>query len=144
MIDDKTTHLNLPKPHVNNLLSEDVERLRQGLDLIDSALHQISQSSTQPIADLQNEVARLNPLVEQLKTLSQTALFIPESTQVTRNAAGEISTVTEVIDGQSRITEILQRDDDRVVQYAITYLGQTTTYTINRNAGGDITGITSS
>lgn len=38
MIDDKTTHYKLPLPHADNLLSEDVGRLRDGLTQIDQAL----------------------------------------------------------------------------------------------------------
>lgn len=38
MIDDKTTHYKLPLPHADNLLSKDVERLRDGITKIDQAL----------------------------------------------------------------------------------------------------------
>lgn len=35
MIDDRTQNLNLPLPHKNNLLSDDVERLRETIVEID-------------------------------------------------------------------------------------------------------------
>ena len=37
--DDRTTHLNLPKPNAQNFLSIDVERIRSALDTIDSAVY---------------------------------------------------------------------------------------------------------
>lgn len=37
-VDDRTTNLNLAKPAAENLLSEDVERLRAALDAIDAAI----------------------------------------------------------------------------------------------------------
>ena len=37
-IDDRTTNLNLPKPNADNLLSDDVTRLRDALDAIDTAV----------------------------------------------------------------------------------------------------------
>lgn len=36
MTDDRTTHVDLPLPHVDNLLSEDVERLRAAITGIDA------------------------------------------------------------------------------------------------------------
>ena len=40
MTDDKTTHYKLPLPHAQNLLSEDVARLREALNRTDQALHE--------------------------------------------------------------------------------------------------------
>ena len=39
MADDKTTHYKLPLPSAENLLSEDVGRIRDSLSGIDTALH---------------------------------------------------------------------------------------------------------
>lgn len=36
MINDRTAHLSLPLPHVDNLLAEDVERLRQAWNAVDA------------------------------------------------------------------------------------------------------------
>lgn len=38
MIDDRTSHLDLPLPHINNLLEDDVSRLRQAFTALDDKL----------------------------------------------------------------------------------------------------------
>ena len=38
MIDDRTSHLNLPLPHAENLLIDDVPRLRSALSGLDAAI----------------------------------------------------------------------------------------------------------
>lgn len=38
MTDDRTTHLNLPLPHRDNFIFDDVERLREALIAIDAEL----------------------------------------------------------------------------------------------------------
>lgn len=38
MIDDRTAHYNLPKPHVDNAAQDDVIRIRSALDAIDTAI----------------------------------------------------------------------------------------------------------
>ena len=44
MTDDKTTHYKLPLPHAQNLLSEDVARLREALNRTDQALHEAADA----------------------------------------------------------------------------------------------------
>ena len=47
MIDDRTPYLDLPLPHPNNLLSEDVGRLRQAVITLDAGFQeQASQVQT--------------------------------------------------------------------------------------------------
>lgn len=46
MTDDRTPYLGLPLPHPNNMLSEDVLRLRQALSGIDEALSSFDESLT--------------------------------------------------------------------------------------------------
>ena len=50
MADDKTTHYKWPLPSAENLLSEDVSRLRESLSGIDTELHTEAQASTDAIA----------------------------------------------------------------------------------------------
>ena len=53
MIDDKTQHHQLPLPHADNLLSEDLPRLRDALTQIDAALHNESRARGEAIASEQ-------------------------------------------------------------------------------------------
>lgn len=140
MIDHKTTHLQLPKPHAGNSLSDDVARLANAFDLIDTAIQALYDNNTAPLATLITEMATVKPIVQRLNTLSQFAEMTPESTQITRNAAGQITRLTEIIAGQSKITDFT-RSGNRISAYTVTYLGVTTTYTLSRDATG-ITGIT--
>lgn len=50
MADDKTTHYKWPLPSAENLLSEDVSRLRDSLSGIDIELHTEAQASADAIA----------------------------------------------------------------------------------------------
>ena len=50
MADDKTTHYKWPLPSAENLLSEDVSRLRESLSGIDTELHTEAQASADAIA----------------------------------------------------------------------------------------------
>ena len=50
MADDKTPHYKWPLPSVENLLSEDVSRLRESLSGIDTELHTEAQASADAIA----------------------------------------------------------------------------------------------
>lgn len=50
MVDERTSHFNLPLPHSDNLLSEDVERIRQAMSEIDAALHHAQAQLASAIA----------------------------------------------------------------------------------------------
>ena len=50
MADDKTTHYKLPLPSAENLLSEDVGRLRDSLSGIDTELHTEAKARADAIA----------------------------------------------------------------------------------------------
>lgn len=39
MIDERTAHFALPLPHPDNLLEEDVGRLRQAIEQVDGLIH---------------------------------------------------------------------------------------------------------
>lgn len=65
MTDDRTAHLNLPLPHTANLLSEDVQRLRDGITTIDQTLSQHNQTHQRLIDELsttQQQLAKLKVL----------------------------------------------------------------------------------
>lgn len=45
MIDDRTEHLNLPLPHPDNLLKNDVVRIKESFIALDSTIHAQEQST---------------------------------------------------------------------------------------------------
>ncbi|QNJ57342.1 hypothetical protein Dolphis_35 [Pseudomonas phage Dolphis] len=51
MIDDRTEHLDLPLPHVDNDLSFDVERIRAALVAIDAAIADLRTAVSPPTPD---------------------------------------------------------------------------------------------
>lgn len=57
MIDEKTLNLSLPLPNAENLLSEDVARLRQALTLIDATLAQINSNTDQTLRQAREDIA---------------------------------------------------------------------------------------
>lgn len=64
MIDDRTTHLNLPKPNTANTQVDDVWRLRDSLDVLDSLVHgkQASLGFTPENAALRGQPSGFCPL----------------------------------------------------------------------------------
>jgi hypothetical protein len=69
MPDDTTAHLGLPLPHPDNLLSEDVGRLRDALSAIDGAFDAQSQTLNQSLADTTSAVNQ--SLADTTHTLNQ-------------------------------------------------------------------------
>ncbi|TMN89469.1 hypothetical protein CWB73_00930 [Pseudoalteromonas phenolica] len=57
MVDNKTTYFQLPLPHPENLLQQDVYRIAQSIDGIDNELHQQAMLKQQQ-AQLLNERLR--------------------------------------------------------------------------------------
>lgn len=56
MADDSTAHLGLPLPHPDNLLSEDVQRLRAALSGVDAAFAQQTAAVDQALAASETRV----------------------------------------------------------------------------------------
>jgi hypothetical protein len=62
MIDDRTPHLDLPLPHINNLLQDDVDRLRTAFSTVDSkfqALDALLQSDDATLDQVQELVTAI-------------------------------------------------------------------------------------
>lgn len=69
MIDERTTHLNLPLPHAENLLEDDVQRIRQALTGLDAAVaqQQAQMAASATVLDAQNN--RLDASERRLRRL---------------------------------------------------------------------------
>lgn len=105
MIDDRTAHLNLPLPHADNTLTDDVSRLRATIDALDALL-----SSDDPTLDTtQERVAAIKALRTDLAALDTalsgrvTDLDIALSGQVTTlqySISDQISDLQTTVNGQ--------------------------------------------
>jgi hypothetical protein len=56
MIDDRTGHLNLPLPHPDNLLKNDVNRIREAVTGLDSAIQNQDSSVSAAITQAKSDV----------------------------------------------------------------------------------------
>jgi hypothetical protein len=54
MIDEKTTHQEYPLPHPDNFLEDDVERIRNSFELVDTDVNDLSNSISNSITDTQS------------------------------------------------------------------------------------------
>lgn len=94
MIDDRTAHLNLPLPHADNTLTDDVSRLRATIDALDALL-----SSDDPTLDTtQERVTAIKALRTDLAALD-TALS-GEVTALQTTVNGQISDLQTAVNGQ--------------------------------------------
>ena len=76
MIDDRTPYLDLPLPHPDNLLSEDVGRLRQAVTTLDAGFQEQAATVAASLEQAQNSVN--TELTETLSSI-QTALSDQQS-----------------------------------------------------------------
>ena len=80
MIDDRTPYLDLPLPHPNNLLSEDVGRLRQAVITLDAGFQ---EQASQVQTALQHMTEDVGADLAETQRVVQDALSIQQDT-VTR------------------------------------------------------------
>ena len=80
MIDDRTPYLDLPLPHPNNLLSEDVGRLRQAVITLDAGFQ---EQASQVQTALQHMSEEVGADLAETQRVVQDALSIQQDT-VTR------------------------------------------------------------
>ena len=80
MIDDRTPYLDLPLPHPNNLLSEDVGRLRQAVITLDAGFQ---EQASQVQTALQHTTEDVGADLAETQRVVQDALSIQQDT-VTR------------------------------------------------------------
>ena len=80
MIDDRTPYLDLPLPHPDNLLSEDVGRLRQAVTTLDAGFQ---EQASQVQTALQHMTEDVGADLAETQRVVQDALSIQQDT-VTR------------------------------------------------------------
>ena len=96
--DDRTTNLQLKKPHPTNLLADDVVRLRETLDIIDAALNDRPESSsvtTEITTAVNAAVADLvNSAPAALDTLNELAAALGNDGNYAATVTAELSTLS--------------------------------------------------
>lgn len=102
MIDDQTQHLSLPLPHEDNLLEEDVARLRAALSEIDTRVHQLNQlvASNDPAFDNVQEI--VTALKANVATAATIASSLASHTQNYNNPHGTTASQIGAIHSQQR------------------------------------------
>ena len=101
--DDRTTNLNLKKPYPTNLLADDVLRMRDALDAIDTAVHgKASTTSVQGLIDtglaalVDSSPTALNTLNELAAAINDDASF---ATTVNNNIATKLALTGGTLSG---------------------------------------------
>ncbi len=114
--DDRTTNFQLKKPHPTNLLADDVVRLREALDIIDTALNARPSSSTvtTEITTAVNAAvaALVNSAPAALNTLDELAAALGDDANYAATVTTQLSTLsTNVATAQSTATAAQQTAD---------------------------------
>lgn len=96
--DDRTTNLQLKKPHPTNLLADDVVRLREALDIIDNAL-QARPLSTTVSSEITTAVnaavaALVNSAPAALNTLDELAAALGDDANYAATVTTQLSTLS--------------------------------------------------
>lgn len=138
----ETTNYNLPLPHADNPLSADVVRLRTSLTEIDTILKRLDDARAAPIAALEAQVNAMSATVANIAELTPYLTFTPAELAVQYDTDNEtILKTTEIVNGQSRVTDYAYDAEGNITHYDVTWNEVKTRFTINRDiATGNILG----
>ncbi|MFV0410291.1 MAG: hypothetical protein ACK5LJ_11535 [Paracoccus sp. (in: a-proteobacteria)] len=130
----ETTNYNLPLPHADNPLSADVLRLRASLTEIDTILKRLDDAGAAPIAALEAQVNAMSATVANIAELTPYLTFTPAELSVQYDTDNEtILKTTEIVNGQSSVTDNAYDADANITHYDVTWDGVKTRYTNNRD-----------
>ncbi|CAN7513383.1 hypothetical protein LJR129_003580 [Acidovorax sp. LjRoot129] len=164
MTNDRTPALNLALPHPQNLLEEDVLRLRESLAAVDSACDTLAGLIEGRVTDgelatavtaLQGSITNLGTTVAFLTaskvgvvngqtgpavTLKPSHLALgpangPSLQSITRDGLGRIATLSTTVGGQVALQTLAYDGDGRLAGVTTIYDGRTRTETLNYTAG---------
>lgn len=170
MTDDRTPALGLQLPHPQNLLEQDVLRLRAALAAVDSACDTLAGLIDGRVTDavlsaavtaLQGSIGNLNTTVSFLTaskvgvvnglpgpavTLKPSHLGLgpangPSLQTITRDGLGRIATLSTTVGGQLALQTLTYDGDGRLSTVVTVYDGRTRTETLNYT-GGALSGLT--
>jgi len=169
MTDDRTPALGLQLPHPQNLLEQDVLRLRAAFAAVDSACDTLAAliegrvtdaELAAAVAALQGSIGNLNTTVSFLTaskvgvvngqtgpavTLKPSHLGLgpangPSLQTLTRDGLGRIATLSTTVGGQVALQTLAYDGDGRLAGVTTVYDGRTRTETLNY-AGGLLSGV---
>lgn len=164
MTDDRTPALGLQLPHPQNLLEQDVLRLRAAFASVDSACDTLAAliegrvtdaELAAAVAALQGSIGNLNTTVTFLTaskvgvvngqtgpavTLKPSHLGLgpangPSLQTITRDGQGRIATLSTTVGGQVALQTLAYDGDGRLAGVTTIYDGRTRTETLNYTAG---------
>lgn len=170
MTDDRTPALGLQLPHPQNLLEQDVLRLRAAFAAVDSACDTLAAliegrvtdaELAAAVAALQGSIGNLNTTVTFLTaskvgvvngqpgpavTLKPSHLGLwpangPSLQTITRDGLGRIATLSTTVGGQVALQTLTYDGDGRLSTVVTVYDGRTRTETLNYT-GGALSGLT--
>lgn len=170
MTDDRTPALGLQLPHPQNLLEQDVLRLRAAFAAVDSACDTLAALIESRVTDaelaaavaaLQGSIGNLNTTVTFLTaskvgvvnglpgpavTLKPSHLGLgpangPSLQNITRDGLGRIATLSTTVGGQVALQTLTYDGDGRLSTVVTVYDGRTRTETLNYT-GGALSGLT--
>ena len=167
-VDERTPTLGLPLPHLLNDSRDDVDRLRQALDLIDAAQQLVelaladkaegtelaalalsttnalalkaSSDSVQALADSTADALALKASADDVALLGQGAARASEA--VLGYTAGRLTSITETLDGMPRVTNITYDGTGRLATVSYPVPGGKTRTEQMIYADGVLTGFT--
>ena len=141
MIDNRTPRLDLPLPDVDNYLEDDVPRIKEAFNTLDTAV--VTQTEKQELKGLieqadqkaQGSVDALVVVNNEIKQLVQADLISFTYTD------GVLTSMTEQLDGGVRTTSY-NYADGKITQSIEVFGNRTSTTTYNYDPSGVLTGIT--
>jgi len=154
IIDDKTAHLKLPLPNRDNLLWDDVVRLREAMTTIDAkikAIDTLLSSDDVNLEDLQELVNAIKENHNSIDAILTSKLSVAEFNRLTAppsavaysyNAQNLVDSVTETVAGKPRQTTYAYNSEG-LPETITTYEGkmrvETYSYSAGRVAGVSVT-----
>ena len=139
-VDERTSALALPLPHWLNDAHDDVMRIAEALQLIDTALQLLGLDMDSRDTDLSAQIAGIGRRAQLLEWASAR----PSAVNFTYDSQGRIQTIAQAVAGVSRTTTLTYDAHGRVATAAYPVAsGATRTDKYQYDASGRAAGITS-
>lgn len=132
-IQNNTEHLQLPLPHPDNDLEDDVPRIIEALSMLDAALFLLQELLGSRAGELDDRVDRLEWYAARASGVSYNY-----------DEQGRVSTITATVNGAARVTTYTYDANGRISTAAyVTAVGATRTETYNYDQQtGRLAGVT--
>ncbi|RYF63048.1 MAG: hypothetical protein EOO29_44875 [Comamonadaceae bacterium] len=139
-VDERTDNLGAPLPHLLNDQRDDVPRVRQALQLIDTALQLLGLDMDSRDTELSAQIAGIGKRAQLLEWAAARASAV----DFTYDSQGRVQTIAQTVAGVSRTTTLTYDTQGRVATAAYPVAsGATRTDKYQYDASGRAVGITS-